>query len=79
MLVLLAELNATVLRASEIVSMRWSDILWTDEQIRVSKRWAKGKNGETKTAAIKRLCADAFGNGAVPKGMAHAEPLFENR
>jgi len=48
---------ATALRASEIVSLRWSDILWTDEQIRVSKRWAKGQDGETKTEAS---------NGYVP-------------
>jgi integrase len=31
---------ATALRASEIVSLRWSDILWSDRQIRISKRWA---------------------------------------
>jgi len=30
---------------------RWSDILWSDGQIRISKRWAKGEDGETKTAA----------------------------
>ena len=42
---------ATALRASEIVSLRWSDILWNDGQIRISKRWAKGEDGETKTAA----------------------------
>jgi integrase len=41
----------TALRASEIVSLRWSDILWSDEQIRVSRRWAKGQDGATKTAA----------------------------
>jgi integrase len=48
---------ATALRASEIISLRWSDILWSDGQIRVSKRWAKGEDGETKTAAS---------NGYVP-------------
>lgn len=42
---------ATALRASEIVSQRWSDILWSDRQIRISKRWAKGVDGDTKTAA----------------------------
>ena len=42
---------ATALRASEIISLRWSDILWNDGQIRISKRWAKGEDGETKTAA----------------------------
>jgi integrase-like protein len=61
---------ATALRASEIVSLRWSDILWTDEQIRISKRWAKGKDGETKTAAS---------NGYVPMHLALAKYLQEWR
>ena len=42
---------ATALRASELVSLRWSDILWLESRIRVSKRWAKGADGETKTEA----------------------------
>jgi integrase len=61
---------ATALRASEIVSLRWSDILWTDEQIRVSKRWAKGKDGETKTEAS---------NGYVPMHPVLAQYLKEGR
>jgi integrase len=42
---------ATALRASEILAMRWSDMLWEDGRIRVSKRWARGKDGQTKTEA----------------------------
>lgn len=42
---------ATALRASEILALRWSDILWDAGRIRVSKRWAKGRDGETKTEA----------------------------
>jgi len=42
---------ATALRASELLSLRWYDVLWLDEKIRVSKRWAKGEDGETKTDA----------------------------
>jgi integrase len=42
---------ATALRSSEILALRWSDILWDEERIRISKRWAKGENGETKTDA----------------------------
>ena len=42
---------ATALRSSEILSLRWSDILWNEGTIRVSKRWAKGADGDTKTAA----------------------------
>ena len=40
---------ATALRLSEILALRWADILWEEERIRLSKRWAKGKDGETKT------------------------------
>jgi integrase len=42
---------ATALRSSEIVALRWDDVLWAEERIRVSKRWAKGADGETKTDA----------------------------
>jgi integrase len=42
---------ATALRASEILALRWSDILWGEGRIRISKRWAKGEDGETKTDA----------------------------
>jgi integrase len=30
---------------------RWSDLLWNEGRIRISKRWAKGKDGDTKTEA----------------------------
>jgi integrase len=42
---------ATALRASEVLALRWADILWDEKRVRVSKRWAKGKDGETKTEA----------------------------
>jgi len=42
---------ATALRSSEILALRWADVLWGEGRIRVSKRWAKGEDGETKTAA----------------------------
>ena len=42
---------ATALRSSEILALRWSDILWSEGRIRISKRWAKGEDGETKTDA----------------------------
>ena len=40
---------ATALRASEILALRWSDIRWDEGRIRVSKRWANGRDGQTKT------------------------------
>jgi len=42
---------ATALRSSEILALRWADILWEEKRIRVSKRWADGKDGQTKTDA----------------------------
>jgi integrase len=42
---------ATALRASEVVALRWADIMWKEGRIRVSKRWRKGKDGKTKTVA----------------------------
>jgi integrase len=43
--------SATALRASEMLALRWADVLWEEGRIRVSKRWAKGQDGETKTEA----------------------------
>ncbi len=40
---------ATALRASELLALRWSDILWQEERIAVTKRWSLGKDGPTKT------------------------------
>ena len=40
---------ATALRASELLALRWSDVLWGEEKIAVTKRWSRGKDGPTKT------------------------------
>lgn len=61
---------ATGLRASELVALRWSDILWDEGRIRVCKRWARGKDGETKTEAS---------DGFVPLHAALADQLREWR
>ncbi len=42
---------ATALRASEMLALRWRDVLWNEGRIRISKRWAQGKDGATKTEA----------------------------
>jgi integrase len=57
---------ATALRSSEVLSLRWSDVLWEEGQIRISKRWAKGEDGDTKTEAS---------NGHVPMHPVLAEYL----
>jgi integrase len=48
---LLLACAATALRASELIALRWADILWEEGRIRISKRWAKGKDGDPKTPA----------------------------
>jgi integrase len=40
---------ATALRASELLALRWSDVLWEQARIAVTKRWSRGKDGPTKT------------------------------
>jgi integrase len=40
---------ATALRASELLALRWGDVLWEQERIAISKRWSAGKDGPTKT------------------------------
>lgn len=40
---------ATALRSSELLALRWSDVLWEQERIAVTKRWSRGKDGPTKT------------------------------
>jgi integrase len=42
---------ATALRASEMLALRWRDVLWNEGRIRISKRWSQGKEGATKTEA----------------------------
>ena len=42
---------ATALRASEVLALRWADIRWEENRIRVSKRWSMGKDGATKNRA----------------------------
>jgi len=59
---------ATALRSSEVLALRWDDVLWTERKIRVSKRWAKGADGETKTEAS---------DGHVPLHPVLAEHLKE--
>jgi integrase len=59
---------ATALRASELLALRWADIRFGEGQIRVSKRWSRGKDGPTKTAGSE---------GTVPLHpiLARAQPL----
>ncbi len=40
---------ATALRAPELLALRWADIRFGEERIRVSKRWSRGKDGANKT------------------------------
>jgi integrase len=40
---------ATALRFSELLALRWSDVLWEEAKIAITKRWSAGKDGPTKT------------------------------
>jgi integrase len=57
---------ATALRASEVVALRWEDIMWDTNRIRVNKRWRLGADGKTKTEAS---------NSTVALGSALAQAL----
>ena len=46
---------ATALRSSEVLSLRWADILWDERKIRIVKAWKKtGVDGDTKTPSSER-------------------------
>ncbi len=59
---------ATALRASEILALRWDDVLWDEGRIRISKRWAKGADGETKTEA-----SDGYGEHSTGRCSRNAD------
>ena len=46
--VLVITCAATALRASELLALRWGDVLWDQAKIAISKRWSRGKDGPTK-------------------------------
>jgi integrase len=46
---------ATALRCSEVLALRWADIIWEERKIRIVKSWKKtGVDGDTKTEASER-------------------------
>ena len=69
---LVATCAATALRASEVLALRWSDVHWDEERIQISKRWAKGKDGDTKTKASNAYVPLHAGAGCSPCRMAEA-------
>jgi integrase len=47
--------GATALRSSEVLSLRWADILWEERKIRIVRSWKKtGVDGSTKTPSSER-------------------------
>jgi integrase len=60
---------ATELRSSEVLSLRWADILWEERKIRIVKSWKKtGVDGSTKTPSSER---------DVPMGTVLAHYMYE--
>jgi integrase len=47
--ILILTCAATALRASELLALRWADVLWEENRIAVTKRWWRGNDGPTKT------------------------------
>jgi integrase len=47
--VLVLTCAATALRSSELLALRWADVLWDQSRIAVTKRWSRGKDGPTKS------------------------------
>jgi len=47
--ILILTCAATALRASELLALRWADVLWDENRIAVTKRWWRGSDGPTKT------------------------------
>ncbi len=47
--ILILTCAATALRASELLALRWADVLWEEGKIAITKRWSRGKDGPTKT------------------------------
>jgi integrase len=37
---------ATALRSSELLALRWSDVLWEEAKIAITKRWSRGKTDQ---------------------------------
>lgn len=61
--------GATALRSSEVLSLRWADILWEERKISIVKSWKKtGVDGSTKTPSSER---------DVPMGRVLAHYLHE--
>ena len=70
---------ATALRASEIISLRWSDLSVERRADPHFEAMGKGRGRRDQDGSLERLCADASGTGAVSEGMACAESIFEGR
>lgn len=66
---------ATALRSSEVLALRWADILWEERKIRIIKSRKKtGVDGDTKTPASER---DVGLGRVLPSRMAKANSIRE--
>jgi len=76
--ILILTCAATVLRASEILALRWADMLWDESRIAVSKRWWRGSDGPTKTRRSEGHVPDAPCPRAIPAGLEGKTPYAKD-
>ncbi len=67
--ILILTCAATALRASELLALRWADVLWDENRIAVTKRWWRGSDGPTKTRRSEGHVPDAPGPRAISAGL----------
>ena len=44
---------ATALRSSELLALRWADVLWEQEKIAITKRWSRARTDQPRAASQK--------------------------
>ena len=67
---------ATALRSSEVLSLRWADILWEERKIRIVKSWKKsGVDGEHEDTIFGTRCTDGQGVDPLLARMAQANAI----
>jgi integrase len=71
---------ATAPRCSEVLALRWADIIWEERKIRIVKSWKEtGVDGDTKTEASERNAPNGAGVNALPVGVAQPNAIRQTQ